>query len=330
MPVIGYNHIVKNNVLAAIDAGTNTFRLLIAEMHPSSSHSGLSFRTILNDRIITRLGEGVSISGRISDAAMKRGIDALKRFSAEIRRHNVYRTSAIATSVFREARNNGEFIRLVREETGIEIETVSGRREAEMTAAGMLIDIPVTGSSFMIDIGGGSTELIFMNDRDMMKIESLDLGVVYLANKYMHADPPAGEDLRLMEDEITGKIDNVAEQFTGMFTAKTAFIGTAGTITALAAMARNLKTFEHKKIHKYTLTIDTVRSIFTLISRLSSGERAQHIPFELARLDIIVPGTLILLKLMESFGFSEITVSNYGLLEGILIDLCKKGAKNFN
>jgi len=315
---------VKNNILAAIDTGTNTFRLLIAEIYPAGSHGGVSFGRIHSERIITRLGDEVSVSGLISGEAMKRGIDALKRFSAEIRRHNVYRTSAIATSVFRKARNSGEFVRLVREETGIEIETVSGRREAELAAQGMLIGMPTAESSFMIDIGGGSTELIFMKDRDMLKIESLDLGVVYLANKYMTADPPAGEDLRLMEDEILCKINNAVEQLTGMFTAKTAYVGTAGTITALAAMARNLKTFNHEKIHKYTLTIDTVRNIFTLISRLSSGERARHIPFEPARLDIIVPGTLILLKLMEAFSIDEMTVSNYGLLEGALLDLYEK------
>ncbi|MEW6602773.1 MAG: Ppx/GppA phosphatase family protein [Nitrospirota bacterium] len=315
---------MNNNRLAVIDTGTNTFRLLIAELQPAAHHGAVSFREIHSERTITRLGEGVSVSGLISDAAIKRGIDTLKHFSELIRRHDVCRTSAIATSVFREAQNSAGFVRLAREETGIEIETVSGRREAEITAAGMLIDLPPAESSFMIDIGGGSTELIFMKDRNIQKIESLDLGVVHLADKYMINDPPGKEDLRRMEYEITGKINNVSEQFRELLTFNTAFIGTAGTITALAAMSQDLKTFDHERIHKYILTTGAAGNIFALISRLSSTERAEHIPFEPARLDIIVPGTLILLKLMETFEFGEIIVSNYGLLEGALLDLYKK------
>ncbi|RJR16501.1 MAG: Ppx/GppA family phosphatase [Nitrospiraceae bacterium] len=318
---------VKNNIRAAIDIGTNTFRLLIAEVYPAGSYSGFSFRTIHTDRIITRLGEGVSINGLMSDAAMKRGIDALKKFTEVIARHHAFRTSAAATSVLRNAENRDEFLRLVRESTGLEIEVISGRREAEITAQGMLLDIPFTESALMIDIGGGSTELICMTDGHMSITESLDLGVVYLANKYMHNDPPDRESLQHMEDEVTGKIDHAAGLFKPLITCDTAFTGTAGTVTALAAMAQGLKVFKHDKIHKYKLHMDTVRNIFTLISGLSSGERAQYIPFELARLDIIVPGTLILLKLMESYGSNELIVSNYGLLEGILIDLCKKERK---
>jgi len=176
----------------------------------------------------------------------------------------------------------------------------------------------------MLDIGGGSTELIFMKGGKPLAVHSLDLGVVYLAGKYMMTDPPLTGDLMLMEEEISGKIKSSVRPLKKLFSRDTVCIGTAGTVTALAAMSQNLRKFNHNKIHKYILTLESVNKIFSAISGLSSKERAEYIPFELARLDIIVPGTLILLTLMESVGFKEITVSNYGLLEGILIDLYRK------
>jgi exopolyphosphatase/guanosine-5'-triphosphate,3'-diphosphate pyrophosphatase len=199
--------------------------------------------------------------------------------------------------------------------TGLEIEIVSGEQEANMTASGMLIDIPVPQTSLMADIGGGSTELIFSKYRDPIQVRSLNLGVVYLA---------ALEDLKLMENEIAWKILAIADSFKNIFTKQTAFIGTAGTVTALSAIAQNLNHYDHKKIHNSKISRREIENIFSEVSRISTRERIKYLPFEPARLDIIVPGTLILCKLVDIFGFQEITVSNYGLREGILLSLYEK------
>ncbi len=315
---------MKYQKLAAIDIGTNTFRLLIGEVHTDFHQKNFSIKEIYSERIITRLGEGISDNGLINRQAITRSINTLKNFSNVISSRDVYKTSAVATSALRDADNSSNFIKKAKEETGLEIKVITGKQEAELTATGMLLDMPISKPALMADIGGGSTELIFYSGKKQLLVNSINLGVVYLAGRYMLNDPPRHEELKQMEEEIIHELASAIEPFKKLFSKDTVLVGTAGTITALAAMAQDLKKFEHDKIHKFILTLDKVKSIFSTISVLSSDDRARFIPFELARLDIIVPGTLILLKLMKSSGFKEITVSNYGLLEGILIDLYKK------
>jgi exopolyphosphatase/guanosine-5'-triphosphate,3'-diphosphate pyrophosphatase len=221
----------------------------------------------------------------------------------------------------REAKNSTYFLQEVKDRTGFEIEIISGEEESEITAAGMLIDMVKPQSTFMIDIGGGSTELIMMSNEQSLIKQSMHLGVVYLANNYMKHDPPLEEDLNRMEEEITQQLASVAASFKELFSEETILIGTAGTVTTLATVAQNLVSFDHKRIHNCKLSLETVKNIFSDIATIHSQERADYIPFEPERLDIIVPGTLLLLKLMEMFSFNEMTVSNYGLREGILINL---------
>ncbi len=324
---------MKTKTLAAIDIGTNTFRLLIAQVYPvrksgrdflSNGVNNSVFKELYSERIITRLGKGICENGLIKKKAITTGIAVLKKFSDIISHHHVYKTAAIATSALREAKNSDEFLKKAKETTGLEIEIISGEEEAKKTSLGMLIGIPPPKSALMVDIGGGSTELIFTRQQKSLLVHSLNLGVVYLADKYMKHDPPLKEDLKQMAEEISQKIMPIAKPFTRFFSKETAFIGTAGTVTALSAITQHLTKFEHSKIHNSRIPIEKVRDIFSHISIITIRERAKYHPFEPARLDIIVPGTLILLKLMEAFGFKEVIVSDNGLREGILLDLYKK------
>jgi exopolyphosphatase/guanosine-5'-triphosphate,3'-diphosphate pyrophosphatase len=319
-----YNLIVGKNILAAIDVGTNTFRLLIAEVLHTGSHCSYSFNEIISERIITRLGDGVQKEGLLKESAINTSIKALKKFSTLISDNNVCMNSAIATSALREAKNSAIFLDRAKAEAGIEIKIISGKREAEMTASGMLIDMPIPESALMIDIGGGSTEMILMKDNDLLSSASLNLGVVYLANKYMLEDPPLSGDLSGMDQEVSRTIQSAIDSFREFITSDTTLIGTAGTVTTLSAVSQNLKCFDHNMIHNSKLSIDKVNAIYSDISVISSKKRADYIPYERERLDIIVPGTLILLKLMEAFKFNTLNVSNYGLREGILIELFKE------
>jgi len=309
---------MKKNILASIDIGTNTFRLLIAEV------GGRFINPIHSERIIVRLGEGISQGKIISHSAMNRGISILKRFSKAISKYNVKDLRAVATSALREAINSGEFLRRAKDEAGIDVRIISGGEEARLTALGMLIDIDITDSALLIDIGGGSTELILTNKMTPVRVESRPIGVVYLSEKYMRYDPPLERDLKSMAEEIEGGLRELYHLFAQDIDKNTILVGTAGTITTLSAVNQGLRSFDHSLIHKSRMNITDVKEIYKKISVMTTSERAEYIPYEPERLDIIVPGTLILLMFMDLFNFTEITVSDYGLREGILIDLYRE------
>lgn len=341
---------MKNKSLAAIDIGTNTFRLLIAEvLRDAHKKNNYNINEICSERIITRLGEGIHESGLIKKEAITKGITVLKKFSDTISRRNVYKTSVIATSALREAKNRDEFLKKAKEATGLDIEIISGEEEARKTSLGMLLGITIPKTALMADIGGGSTELIFIRQRKPELVHSLNLGVVYLADKYMKNDPPLKKDLGQMGRHISREIGTIVKPFSKLITqnshlgespevtklpglvptlrdgaGKTVFVGTAGTVTTLSAISQHLTKFEHNKIHNSKLTIEEIRNIFSKISTITAKERVKYHPFEPERLDIIVPGTIILLKILETFGFKEVIVSNYGLREGILLELYRK------
>lgn len=298
--------------------GTNTFRLLIANVN------GSSLKEIYSERIITRIGEGVSESGLLKKEAIQRGILTLKRFADIISGHDVEGITAIATSALREARNSDEFLTQAKDETGLDIKILSGEEEAGRSLLGIFIGIPAPESALIVDIGGGSTELIASRDTKPLFIKSLNLGVVYLSDKYMKYDPPRKEDMELMGAEISQKLTPVVSPIIKLLTANTVFIGTAGTVTTLSAMIQGLSSFEHEKVHNFRISLSAVREVFSDISTISAKERAKYPALEPERFDIIVPGSLILLRIMETFGFKEVIVSDYGLREGIILELYNK------
>ena len=252
---------------------------------------------------------------------MQKGLNALVTFSRIISENNVIKTSAVATSALREAKNSKDFISKAHNISGLDIRTISGEEEAGLTASGMMLDMDVPDEAILIDIGGGSTELIHSKNGVPFHLQSLDLGVVYLAAKYMTDDPPSVDMLDKMEKEIADVISSETASFDQMEGNRVCLIGTAGTITTLAAVSLKLETFEHSKIHKTRISSKKVTDILSRIALISSEERSAYIPFEPERLDIIVPGTIILSKLMERFQSDEIIVSGYGLREGIILEL---------
>lgn len=301
--------------LAGIDIGTNTFRLLVAEANKNSINE------VYSGRKITRLGEGVSVTGLLKEEAIERGLKALKEFRNIIFAHKVEAVAAVATSAFRVAKNSGDFLKRAKDETGIDIKIISEEEEAWKTFRGMKMGIEIPASSLMVDIGGGSTEFILSKNGEAIFIRSLKLGVVYLADMYMKSDPLSDDKIKSMHNEVLKALDSLEPQFSE---AK-ALIGTAGTITTIAAMAKGLTSFERSKIHSTRISLETVRDIFTAISGSAKKERAELYPIlDPSRLDIIVPGAMILLEIMMKFGFKEIIVNDNGLREGILLDLYDK------
>ena len=303
--------------VASLDLGTHTFRLLIAEVSPPC------FSTLLTERAITRLGEGLLHQKSINPRAMERGLGVVQHFAQLIKHHNVDNVYAVATSVLREAHNGGEFIDRVYEHTGIMVRILSGFEEALLTLRGVLSVVESeTEKCLVCDIGGGSTEFVLTEDSTPIHIVSLNLGVVHLAERYLTADPPDTTNLLLLRNTIREILQHIAipQEMITHHLAHYTLIGTAGTVTTLAAMAQKLKQYEPSKINNYCLTRETTEDIFNHLSHLPYAERRGIPGLEEGREGVIIPGAAVVLEIMELFGFAKLTVSDAGLLEGIVLD----------
>jgi exopolyphosphatase/guanosine-5'-triphosphate,3'-diphosphate pyrophosphatase len=313
---------------ASIDIGTNTLRLLIAEL------DGESLRPLFYKRKITRLGGGYDEEAGISDEAAERTFAALKEFRRHIDDSGVTTVLAFATSVVRRASNREWFRGEVMKRAGIEITVIQGGEEARLSLLGVLSVIDERqGKKFVMDVGGGSTEFIATIGPEMSGGWSMEMGVVHLTEKYLLSDPPSSSELKAMEDEINGVLEDLRSRMLGDgvdpldFSGKrgASFVGTAGTITTLAAIDQDLDVYDRTKINNYTLSKERIEEIYGRLCSMTLGDRQTVLSLEKGREDLIVPGSAITLLAMEGFGFSEAKVSDAGLLEGIILDRAMPG-----
>ena len=310
---------------AAIDIGTNTFRLLIADVPPAGE-----LIPVHRERIITRLGEGFYSGGRLSAAACRRSLQALDTFSSSIRDHAARPVHAVATSVVREAVNGPEFVSAVERRTGIGVKVLSGDEEGRLSCAGVLSSVAAPDRSCILDIGGGSTELILSRNRLPPLVLSIRLGAVHLCEELLRSDPPSQQEQSDMHARIKKALDAALAADAGSPfpapspAASDMLIGTAGTITTLAAIDQALNQYDPRLINNYVLSRDRISSILRRLSAMQRKER-MHVPgLEPGREDLIIAGSAIVLQIMDRFGFDLMTVSDGGLLEGIIIDACRR------
>ncbi len=311
--------------LAGIDIGTNTLRLLIVE-----SPNG-EWKAIFSDRQVTRLGEGFSQNRRLTSPAIQRTAEVLKSFYDSIRQFRCDEVVAVATSAVREAGNQDEFLAMMKKEIPLDIRVISGDEEARLTWLGICHAVTSpTDWQILIDIGGGSTEWILADREKIVKKISLPLGVVFLTEQYLLSDPPLPAELERMKKKITESLEGVKENFGSVAgqNPRVTWIGTAGTITTLAAMAQGLEQYSFEKVNGFILTQKTVLELYeTLLSR-KKDERKGIKGLEPGREDIILAGTAILLEAMAFFNFNQMVVSDWGLREGIIIDRLQKLASD--
>jgi exopolyphosphatase/guanosine-5'-triphosphate,3'-diphosphate pyrophosphatase len=316
-------------ILAGIDIGTNTLRLLVADARPDSFHE------ISSERIITRLGQDLDRTGVLSDDAWARSMSALLDFKDIIRRHNALHTEAIGTSALRKASNSTAFINDVRQRVGLEVRVITGEEEARLTLIGVSCvlrgSIAKAGnnlptSSLIIDIGGGSTEIIMTRPGAKTVMVSLPLGAVYLTERYIKHDPPAQEELALLRRAVKDEL-SIHDKVIGVEPVSV-FAGTAGTVTTIAAMEQGLKEYDPEKINRFTLTREAIARIVTLLSRSTLNERKRIPGIEPGREDIILAGALVVKEIMERYKYAKMIVSDWGLREGIIIDLYGKVSRN--
>ena len=239
-------------ILAGIDIGTLTCRLEIAEV-TSSGH----VTKLHSDRRILRLGQGVDRDRVLRADAMARVVATLKEWRQIIDAYQVEATAVVATSAVRDAGNRQEFLNLIAREAGLQVEIISGAEEARRTTLGIRSGLP-TGVADMlaVDIGGGSTECILDRPGQPLIVRSIDIGVVRLSERVLQSDPPTTEELRQAHDWIRTETGAAVEGMPLPVGLK--FVGTAGTITALAAMDQQLSVYDAAKIHNYVLTLDVV------------------------------------------------------------------------
>jgi exopolyphosphatase / guanosine-5'-triphosphate,3'-diphosphate pyrophosphatase len=304
-------------VSAVIDVGSNTLRLLIGRF------VGNRITRIFSDRRITRLAEGVRETGRLRHDNMVRSLSVLEDFVRSITQHNATRIRALGTSALREAWNSKEFITNVYEKTGISIDSISGLREAELTAKGVLLDFrnPMQ-RSLIIDIGGGSTEWILCGkDMTPLMSNSIPVGVVNLHESFITSDPASKRNVDSLEGEIDRWIMSVHSHIFHDLAAPVTLLGTGGTITTLAAIDLSLEHYVHEKVHMHTIALKRLLDIRDLLLSLPLEERGKVRGLERGREDLIIPGILLTIRWCDLLGFREIVVSDYGLLEGILKEI---------
>ncbi len=305
---------------AAIDCGTNAIRLLVADV----LHGRL---TEVERRMLTvRLGEGIDATGEFTSAALQRTFTAVEDYAADIQRLGVRSTRMVATSASRDARNAAEFISGVRERLGIEPEVVAGSEEAELSFMGAVRGLPsslIESPVLVADIGGGSTEFV-SGDAETGSISalcSIDVGCVRMTERHLHDDPPSAEQVQATVETIDALIDQAfaVVPIEGVRT----FIGLAGSVTTVAALAHRLPTYDETAIHGCLVTQDQVEDVTARLLAMTKDQRAAEPVMHPGRVDVIAGGALVLRQIMRKLPIDFVMASETDLLDGIVYRLAE-------
>jgi len=295
---------------AAIDFGTNTARLLIADRH-----EGGGFEHVHLLREVVRMGGGFSREQGLSADAIRRGLECLSRFAGLIRKHDAATVRAVATSAVRDAANGADFVDRVRVETGIELEVIDGVLEGNLTLAGVMAGLDRDYDQILVvDVGGGSTEYTLARSGRPEYVNSLPLGVVRLTE--------GKDNVAAMERKIRKELDALRRDLEAAghrVEPGAPLVGTAGTATTLAAISMGMTDYDYRKVNNSTLSRDQIESIYQRLLPMSPEERLQVPGLEKGREDLIIAGMLIILQSMDLFGMTCMKVSDYGLLEGLVV-----------
>ncbi|MGH9273782.1 MAG: exopolyphosphatase [Acidimicrobiales bacterium] len=305
------------SILAAIDCGTNSTRLLISE------GSGRQRRALDRQQTITRLGKGVDATGRLDPEAIERTVATLIRYKASIDAHGATAVRMTATSAARDASNSAEFFDAAEAAIGVRPELISGEEEGQLSFAGATADLdPAEGPFLVVDIGGGSTECIVGTTR-VDAVRSLDLGCVRLTEKHLVSDPPAPEELSNAIAEATDLFEELWREVPEMQAAHTV-VGLAGTITTIAAVEIGLVEWDRDVIHHFRLTRGAAEDVFRTLATERLADRIHNPGLEPARADVIVGGCCALVALFRTLGIDEMLVSEADILDGLVFSLADR------
>jgi exopolyphosphatase/guanosine-5'-triphosphate,3'-diphosphate pyrophosphatase len=302
-------------VFAAIDCGTNAIRLLIAEV------DGDNVTDLVREMRTVRLGEGVDTTGEFSDAALERTFFAARDYAELLKQYDVKKIRFIATSASRDVTNRDVFIAGVREALGVEPEVITGDEEAELSYRGALSGLDVEGSVLVADIGGGSTEFVTALAGGSLVSQSLNIGCVRMTERYLHGDPPTQREIHDTVSDIDKQIELIKR--TIPINSETTFIGLAGSVTTVAAMALGLSEYDVELIHGSVLSLDQVEEVTASLVKMTRQQRAELGFMHPGRVDVIGGGALVLRESMRLLGFNQVLVSEKDLLDGVVLCLGK-------
>jgi exopolyphosphatase/guanosine-5'-triphosphate,3'-diphosphate pyrophosphatase len=307
--------------IAAIDIGSNSTRLLLADI------VGGEIDELSRESTVTRLGDNVEATGRLNDAAIDRVRAALATYAAAAEEAGCAVAGGVATSAVREAENGGEFAQSVSDEFGIPIKVIDGDREAQLTFIGaQTAEIAGNrGRSLVVDIGGGSTEFIVGDGRGLDFHVSTQLGAVRQSERHLANDPPTAEQLAaLLADAAELIRANVPERYRkGIERA----VAVAGTPTVLAAVDQALEVFDPWKVHGYEISETACAAIFERLASLPLEERRGVTGLHPDRAPTIVAGAAILLTTMREFALQRVTVSEHDILYGLGLELAASAVR---
>ncbi|MFF4872497.1 exopolyphosphatase [Streptomyces sp. NPDC090109] len=300
--------------VAGIDCGTNSIRLLVADVHPETGE------LVELDRRMTivRLGQGVDRTGRLAPEALERTFAACREYAAVIRELGAERIRFVATSASRDAENRDDFVRGVVEILGVEPEVITGDQEAAFSFAGATGELPGTETYLVVDIGGGSTEFVTGTDH-VQAARSVDIGCVRLTERHVRHDPPTAEEAEAIRADVRAALDLAA----GAVPIDTAdvLVGLAGSVTTVAAIALGLPEYDSEKVHHSRISAAQVAEVTDRLLASTHDERAAIPVIHPGRVDVIVAGALVLREIVERVGAREVVVSEHDILDGIALSV---------
>lgn len=306
---------------ASIDVGSNTLRLLIAHPASASDTTTQPWEIIDYRHQITRLGEGLHESGRLSDAAMQRTLRALQGFKSMIDHYRIEpeQLSATATAAVREAENGIVFQQLVKDEAAIHLSIIDGEKEAarSLLGAASVLHEKARSDMLLFDIGGGSTEFIRSKNREVIDTISCKLGVVRLVEAHLKSDPPSPEDYQAMKNSAHKHLERVSEHWKRTSdSAPENLVGTAGTVTTLAAVQMNLVPYDPLQVNNHQISHEDFIRLRDQLLELNHDQRQAIPAIESGRADLIIAGLAIIEAIMEKWNYRNLITVDAGLLEG--------------
>jgi exopolyphosphatase/guanosine-5'-triphosphate,3'-diphosphate pyrophosphatase len=306
----------SSDILASIDLGSHTARLLVARREAGRLES------LLRKRAYIRLAQDFESqeSRTLKQAGIERALKALEEFRSDIEKHRAKRVRAVATGVVRAAANRNLFIDLVRQKTGIQVEVISGEEEARLTGLGIQHALELGGRPFIVfDLGGGTTEFLLVPKQGHSKALSLPLGAMILTQKHFVSDPPKEKEIESLKKETRGLLlKALADEIRGDL-----LVGTGGTVTTLAAMVHGIEAqaIRPERMNGLFLRVQQLEELLGRMKHLSVAERAALPGLDRGRADVILAGSLVVTETLNFFHSSEMMVSLTDLLEGALLDL---------
>jgi exopolyphosphatase / guanosine-5'-triphosphate,3'-diphosphate pyrophosphatase len=299
--------------VAAIDCGTNSVRLLVADVDRATGRLSDVDRRLE----IVRLGQGVDATGRLAAEPLARTLRVLRSYRQIIGDASASAVRMVATSATRDAANAGEFVTGVRDILAIEPEVLSGEDEARLSFTGATAELTgeAAGPYLVTDIGGGSTEFVLGDPGSMTAAVSVNIGCVRMTERHLRHDPPGQDEIAAARADIDDALDMVAGKIP--VAAARTLVGLAGSVTTVAALVLGLDSYQAERLHHSRVSAAAVREVTASLLAQTRAERQRLGVMHPGRVDVIGGGALVLTRIMERFGFDEVLVSEHDILDGL-------------